>query len=160
VNATLKELLQKELSAAETERKFALRQVEQAAHTFGVLIESVSAIFTLLPPSDVHVWLVEAASRARSSEVPLSADDRTVMRFQVDLSVALESLDAPLDDLTYWAFRAATGARRVEAMPSPTMPPGLRGELARLRSQRSWLNWDAAEIQQELAPWPSAAPSR
>jgi len=160
VNAALKELLRKEMSAAETERKFALRQVEQAAHTFGVLVESVGTIFTSLPPSDARTWLADVASHVPAEKLTLSIDDRVVMRFQLDLSVALESLDAPIDELTFWAFRAATGARRVEALPSPTMPPGLRGELARLRSQRSWINWDATEIQQELAPWPPSAPSR
>jgi hypothetical protein len=28
-------------------------------------------------------------------------------------------------------------------------------ELASARSHRSWLNWNAAQIAQELAPWPS-----
>jgi hypothetical protein len=159
VNSALQELVRKELSAAETERKFALRQIEQAAHTFGVLIESVGAIFASLPAADARAWLGDVASHVRIEDLPLSMADRVVLRFQLDLSVALDALDAPIDELTFWAFRAATGARRVEALPSPTVV-GLRRELARLRSQRSWLNWDAAETQQELAPWPPSAPSR
>lgn len=159
VNAALKELLRRELNAAEAERKFALRQVEQAAHTFGVFVESVGAIFASLPASDAHAWLGDVASHVRIEDLALSTADRVVLRFQIDLSVALDALDAPIDELTFWAFRAETGARRVEALPSPTVT-GLRGELARLRSQRSWLNWDATEIQQELAPWPPSAPSR
>jgi hypothetical protein len=159
VNATLQALVRKELSAAETKRKFALRQIEQAAHTFGVLIESVGAVVAELPAADVRAWLGDVASRVRIAHLSLTPADRLVLRFELDLCVALATIDAPVDELTFWAFRVATGARRVEALPSPTVV-GLRGEFGRLRSQRSWLSWDAADIQQELAPWPPTAPSR
>jgi len=147
VNAALQELLRKELVAAEPERKFALRQIEQAANTFGVLIESVAPSLASLPVLDVA-----EIERVRAEGIALSAEDRIFARFQLDLAVALDSLDAPLQELTYWAFRAVTGSRRVQALPLP----GARGELARIRSRNAWRNWDAEEIRQELAPWPPA----
>jgi len=159
VNTALQELLREELSAAETERKFALRQIEQAAHTLGVLVESVGAILATMPAADTRALLSELVPERRLDDLPLTALDRLVLRFQLDLSVALDALDAPIDELTFWAYRAAIGARRVEALPSSAVV-ALGGEVARLRSRRSWLNWGASEIQQELAPWPSSAPSR
>jgi hypothetical protein len=154
VDAGLSELLAKELAAAETARKLALRRIEQALHTFGVLVESIGAVFTELPAPSVAPLLDEAARRFEHGEVSLDAEERALLRFELDLLMAFESLDEPLSELTYWAYRVAVSARRVEAMPSPKIPAALRGELARLRARVSWQSWDAEEIQKEFAPWP------
>jgi len=158
LNQALVDLVRKELIAAEPERKLALRHIEQAVHRYGVLMESLGAALGVLPPSAVVTLLDELAEEAKSGDVPISHDERVVLRFQLDVIVALDVLDGPLDELTFWAFRAITDARRVEAMPAPITPSGLRGELARVRARRAWVGWDAAEVAKELAPWPS--PSR
>lgn len=36
---------------------------------------------------------------------------------------------------------------------------GELGEGVRIRARRAWMNWDEAEVTDELAPWP-AAPTR
>jgi hypothetical protein len=158
VNHALEDLVRKELVAAEPERKLALRHVEQAVHRYGVLIESLGASLSGLPDLSLAPLLDELADQVKAGEVPVGEAERIVLRFQLNLLVALDVLDAPLDELTFWAYRAITDARRVEAMPAPVMPSGLRGELARIRAKRAWLSWDAEEASKELAPWPS--PSR
>ncbi|HKY36522.1 MAG TPA: hypothetical protein VJN18_11320 [Polyangiaceae bacterium] len=47
--------------------------------------------------------------------------ERIVVRLQLDVLVALDVLDASLDELTFWAFRALTDARRVEAIPASVL---------------------------------------
>jgi hypothetical protein len=88
----------------------------------------------------------------------MSDTDRIVLRLQLDVMVALEVLDASLDELTFWAFRAITDARRVEASLNALTPTGFRGELARIRARRSWLDWDQAAVAKELATWPNRSP--
>lgn len=153
VNVGIKELLAREYATADTERKFALRQIEQALNSFGVLVEALVLEMAELPLRTVVCWLEEAAAQADRQELDLDAHSRVLLRFEADLIVALDSLDESLDDLTTWAFRAATGARKVEALPFPKVTPGLRGELARLRARRAWARWDSEEIQREFAPW-------
>jgi hypothetical protein len=157
LNQALADLLRKEIAAAETERKLALRHVEQAVHRYGVLMESLGAELGTLPPSSIISLLDELAEQAQAGELPIRDDERIVLRFQLDVLVALDVLDAPLDELAFWAFRAITDSRRVEAMPAP-VTSGLRGELARVRARSAWVGWDAAEVAKELTPWSS--PSR
>ena len=158
MNELLADLVRKELEAAETERKLALRHVEQAVHTYGVLMESFGAVLRDLPPASISTLFDELADHVKSGDLPLQEADRVVLRFQLDVIVVLDVLDGPLEELTFWAFRAITDGRRVEAIPGAPSPVGLRGELARVRARRSWLAWDEAEIAKELAPWPT--PSR
>ena len=157
LNLALADVVRKELATAEPERKLALRQLEQAVHTFGVLAESLAAAVADVPAGSIRALFAELSGQVEAGGLPLSELDKCMLRLQLDVMVALDQLDAPLDDLTYWAFQAITDARRVEAL-SPPVGPALVGELARLRSQRSWLSWDAAETAKELVPWP--LPSR
>lgn len=158
LNQALTDLVRKELVAAEPERKLALRHIEQAVHRYGVLMESVGAAVGVIPAAAVVTLLDELAEQAKSGGAVFSEDERIVLRFQLDVLVALDVLDAALDELTFWAFRAITDSRRVEAMPAPVMPSALRGELARVRARRAWVAWDEAEVAKELAPCPT--PSR
>jgi hypothetical protein len=158
VNEALTDIVRKELLAAEPERKLALRHIEHAVHRYAVLIESLGATLGVLPSSSIDALLDELTAQAEGGGLSVGPEDRVVLRFQLDVLVALDVLDAALDELTFWAFRAITGARRVEALPAPTMLSAFRGELARARARRAWLGWDEAEIAKELAPWPS--PSR
>lgn len=152
VDRVLRELIERELATAETERKFALRQIEQAANTFGVLVEGFLA-FVALVPMPTQSELAAVIAKAPAEVWALSDDDRALLRFELDLAMALESLEAPLEELTYWASRAIRSARRLQV----TQLPGLRGEQARVRSRRSWVQWDAEDLRQELAPWPAAS---
>jgi hypothetical protein len=155
VNEALTDLVRKEFEVSEPERKLALRHIEHAVHTFGVLMESIGGALAQIPPASAAALFDELADLVRSGDVPMSDTDRIVLRFQLDLMVALDVLDASLEELTFWAYRAITGARRVEANPNALNPTGFRGELARIRARRSWMNWDQATIAKELAPWPT-----
>jgi len=156
INAAIKEILDLELSTSETARKLAIRQIEQAAHRYGVVFESLGAALDELSDDDLAALYDAALAEAEAGQLPLSEHDRVIIRFQLDFAVAVESLAAPLEELTYWAFRAVTGARRVEALGA-VIATGVRGDVARVRSKRSWLRWDEAELQKELAPWPPIA---
>jgi hypothetical protein len=157
--AGLSELIAQEFATAETARKLALRQIEQALHTFGVLVESIGAVLAEVPLPLVGSLFDDAARRFERAEASFGAEDRALLRFEMDLLMALESLDEPLSELTYWAYRVAVGARRIEAMPV-RLPAALRGEIVRLRARSSWRGWDAEEIQKEFAPWPRPDPSQ
>jgi hypothetical protein len=158
VERALADLVREELDAAELERKLALRHVEQAVHRYGVLMESVGATLGALPPSSTATILDELAEQAKSAVLPPAGDERVLLRFVLlDVIVALDVLHAPLEELTFWAFRAITDARRVEAGATPLVLAGLRGELARIRARRAWDGWDAEEIAKELAPWTSSS---
>lgn len=156
LNRALNDLVKKELAAAEPERKLALRHLQQAVHRYGVLMESLLGILGALDAAE-HVTLLAELEQNAVTEISLGNEtERMVMRFQLDVLVALDVLDASLDELTFWAFRALTDARRVEAIPAGVSVAGLKGELARARARSAWLNWDAAEVAKELAPWPSS----
>jgi hypothetical protein len=158
VNAALTELVRQELDAAEPERKLALRHLEQAVHRYGVVMESLAAVLRSSSEAD-RLALVEALLEKFTRVNPvLTEDERVVLRLELDVIVALDSLDTSLDELTFWAFRAINDARRVEALPAPAMPVGLRGEIARVRARRAWLGWDAAEVAKELEPWTRPSP--
>lgn len=159
IHAAIGDLVRKELETAEVERKLALRHIEQAGHTLGVLAESLGALLTTVPAGSLSGLLDELAALGVAGRVSMGDSERVVARFQLDVLVAMDAMDAPLDELTYWAYRAITGARKVNAMPSAEMLGGLHGLLARVRARRAWQSWDEAELAEELAPWP-AAPSR
>jgi hypothetical protein len=157
IDDALLELVRQELETSVIERKFALRQIEVAAQVAGVIFEQLGSLLNAMPDEgDVARQVLEHAEHMD----PLSEADLTFVRFQLDLLVALESFAAPVDELTYWAKRAVTGARRVQALHSPVSPAGLRGELARLRSRNAWRSWDAEEIEREFAPWPKPNATR
>ncbi len=160
LNEALGDLVRKELAAAEPERKLALRHIEHAVHSYGVLTEAFCAALSGLPPGSFLGLVQGLAQEIEAGTLPVTEGDRMVLRLQLDVMVALDVLDAPLPELTTWAFQAITSARRVEALsPSASGIQGeLRAELARLRARRSWMSWDAAELAEELAPWPG--PSR
>ncbi len=158
VNGALADLVRKEFEVSEPERKLALRHIEHAVHTFGVLMESIGGALAQIPPASVAALFDELANLIRSGDAPMSDTDRIVLRFQLDVMVALDVLDASLDELTFWAFRAITDARRVEASPNALTPTGFRGQLARIRARRSWLDWDQAAVAKELATWPNRSP--
>ena len=101
VDKGLSELIAKELATAETARKFALRQIEQGLHTFGVLVESIAAVVADLPAPSVAMLLAEGARKLEHGDASFSADERLFLRFDLDLLMAFESLDGPLDELTY-----------------------------------------------------------
>jgi hypothetical protein len=158
INEALTDLVRKELLAADAERKLALRHLEQAVHTYGVLMESFGAALGELPPGSLGTLLEERADQVKSGELSMSDEDRIVLRFQLEVIAALDVLEAPLEELTFWAFRTITDARRVAALPAAVSPTALRGELARVRARRSWTSWDAKEVAKELAPWPTPSP--
>lgn len=159
IHAAIGELVRRELETADVERKLALRHLEQAAHTFGVLTESLGSVLSSAPAESLTALFEDAVAQLAAGKVVMSEHERVVACFQLDVLVAMDAMDAPLDELTHWAYRAITGAHKVNAIPGPEMARGLQGELARIRARRAWRNWDDAEAAEELAPWP-VAPSR
>jgi hypothetical protein len=157
VEVGMRDLLAEELGAADTDRKLALRRLEQALDTFGVLLESFARALGELSDASVAELMAEAMQVVEDEGI--APEVRTVLRFELDLLMAFESLGGALDELTHWAFRAAVGARKVQALPSPGAE-ALRGEIARLRARTAWQGWDDDEIAEELRPWPSTDPSR
>lgn len=160
VDSALGELVRKELETADVERKLALRQLEQATHTLGVVTERFGALLEHLPGESVSALFDEIAAAAAEGDIPMEEHERVVVRFQLDVLVALDAMDAPLEELTYWAYRAVTGARKVESMPASVAVRGLQGELARIRTRRAWRDWDQNDLAEELAPWPPPGSSR
>ena len=113
-----------------------------------------------LRPESIAALFDEFVAAAAKRDIPMEEHERVVARFQMDVLVGLDAMDAPLEELTYWAFRAVTGARKVEAMPAPVFLRGLKGELAHIRTRRAWRDWDQNDLAEELAPWPSPGSSR
>jgi hypothetical protein len=156
----LKELVSEEGKTQDVERRLALRHIEQAIDTFAVLIESAAAALAEMPEATLRLAIRQMTDALAHGELPpMSADDRTLLRFELDFLMALASLDASLDELTYWAHQAVVGARRVQALAPPRLMARWRGELARLRAKASWEAWDEDEVKRELEPWPRPSPS-
>ncbi len=161
VDTGLKELLSEEKATQDAERQLALRHIEQAVNTLAVVMESWGAALGEVPEASWKLARQQIVDALAGGQLPpLSKEDRTFLRFELDLTMALAALDGPLDDLTYWAHRAVTGARRVQALSTPKLMARWRGELARLRAKASWVDWDDREVQRELEPWPDDSKSR
>ena len=154
IEAGLAELVAKEREGAEPARQVALRHVEHSIHTFGVIIESWAHLMRSVPPATLELLFGQFNMIIEDGHLPMSEDERIILRFELDLMVALECIDQDLETLAYWALRAVTGSRRIEAMPSPKLPAALRGELARARARLSWKDWDDQESRREFARWP------
>jgi hypothetical protein len=154
IEAGLAELVAKEREGAEPARQVALRHVEHSIHTFGVIIESWAHLMRSMPPATLELIFKQLNLIIEDGHLPMSEDERIVLRFELDLMVALECIYQDLETLSYWALRSVTGSRQIEAMPSPKLPAGLRGELAQARSRLSWQNWDDEEARREFAKWP------
>ncbi|MBI2392037.1 MAG: hypothetical protein HYV09_20765 [Deltaproteobacteria bacterium] len=153
LHASLAGLVQKELDAAEADRKLALRHIQQAVHRYGVVTETLWASLGRVSPSLlddlVRVW----GESIESGITSFTDEERAVARFQLDVLVALAVLDAPLEELTRWAFRAINGARRVEALAGRATEAYQLGELARIRTRRAWSDWSPSDVADEVAPW-------
>lgn len=157
LHQVLADLVSKELATAEPARRLALRHIQQAVDRYGVLMEAIAAALANVSASTMKHFMEEAAEQAASGELELEPADRLVLRFQLDVIVALDVLDAPLEELTFWAFRAITSTHRIEALPIDSLASQIRGELARVRARHAWDDWDDEEIERELAPWPKSS---
>lgn len=154
----LSELVRKELATAEVARRLALRHIGKAVDAYGVLMEGFAVALRSLPSLAVAMIMDEFDERITTmGEVPMEDNDRIVLRFQLDVMVALDVLDASLEELTKWAFRAITSARQVEALPIGALSSQIRGDLARVRSRHAWVDWDDEQVAREFAPWPNTS---
>lgn len=155
VMAAMRRLVERELATADVARKFALRQVEQGTDAFGIVVERFGAVFDQQPARVVEVVLQEALRQAAGGDAALAPQDRTLLRFQLDLCAALLSLDASLAELTHWALRSVVGARQVIALLPTLDPVQLQAEIVRVRARNAWQKWTDVDVDQELAPWPA-----
>jgi hypothetical protein len=80
----------------------------------------------------------------RSAELSERHSER-LLALKVTTSRLIESDDK----LAAWmnSEEERRSSRRLQATQ-----PGIRGELARVRSRRSWVEWDTEEIQREVTP--------
>jgi len=154
----LSDLLKAEFAESAVERKLALRQIGSALSTFAVSSESLLSelgplVFEAL--SDLPD-LNDASAMNSALADPVAA---AFLRVELDLMVAVDAVGESLDDLTYWARRVATSARRLEAVRM-NLPLAVRADIARVRATRSWAHWTDEDIKQELSPWRDASSSR
>lgn len=151
VQGLLLDLIQREAESTKPEAKLALRHVAHAIETYMTVIESFAPLYEL----DEHVLHAVREELSASRYTSFPEPERTVVRFQLDLWLALDCVqtDASLDEIAYWALRAATGARKVQAHISD-IADRIRADLARIKAKHAWDDWDAADIAQELRPWP------
>jgi hypothetical protein len=155
LDSTRRDLFERELAATDLRAKFALRQIQEAAKAFGVLIESFAFFFQALPEKALEAALRQAKNELASNEVELAPEHFTLSRFQLDLAAALASLDDPIEELSYWAARAELGAQKVIAMIGAVVPLRERAETAHFKARYAWLAWTPEDVEQELEPWPT-----
>lgn len=153
LQAALTAIVEKEIGSAEAQRMLALRHIQLALHRYGVVLEGVWTSLANVPASAVD-QLIASWDESIDAGVALMIDDeRIVARFQLDVLVAITVLDAPLEELTFWAFRAITGARRVEALGDRAAETRRLGERARARTRNAWTEWSSQDVVSEVAPW-------
>jgi hypothetical protein len=150
---SLTSLVQQEIDSADAARKLALRHIQQAVHRYGVVVEGLWPSLARVSAASLDE-LVTAVEESVLTASPLFVEDeRIVARFQLDVLVAISVMNSSLDELTFWAFRAINGARRVEALADRGGETRQLGELARVRTKRAWSDWSASDIAAEVAPW-------
>jgi len=149
-------VLREEFATPDVTRKLAMRHLQDALRTLGVLQELMANVLREASQDDLNA-LAHYLDLAREHQLHPDAQALSFLRWQLDLVVALEAVKAAPSELAFWANRAAVGSRRVEAMLAAAGPLSLRGDLARMRAQLAWTNWDDAEVARELAPWKRTA---
>jgi len=133
-----------------------LRHIQQAVHRYGVEMERVWTSLAEVPAASLDELIRAWDDSIESGVALMIADERTVARFQLDVLIAISVMDGPIDELTFWAFRAITGARKVEARADRAAEARQLGELARIRTRRAWIDWSASDVASEIAPWPNS----
>ena len=109
----LEGLIRRQLADAPVERRLALRLIERSCEVMTEIVLSIAP----LVPDPTRIQLNDSLSLDLVSSPML-----VLWRFQKDVIVALESLDAPLDELTRLARRCRSGASK----PSTGQPEGAR----------------------------------
>jgi hypothetical protein len=146
-------ILEAELQDAPVQRKLALRHLGRATETFGLFVETANAVMQSGPPDAVDSVSGLLTEQATEHRLPLDEDSRCLLRFELNLMMAYDALDAADEELAYWAMKAVSSARQVQAVQLPRLAVSIRSEIARVRARRGWDGWDSAEIEREMAPW-------
>lgn len=147
-------LVAAEVRSADTERKLALRFLGTALEAMGEMGAYAARLTVGMSLDDVASLLHYQELTADALVAHLPAEMVPILRAQLDLLVAFECLDAPIEELTEWAQRALVGSRNVRAWLATGAPTSMRGEIARLRSAFAWVDWDDDDVAAEIAPWP------
>jgi hypothetical protein len=148
-------LVAAELGAAETERKLALRFLETALEAMAEIGAYAGRLVSGLSLEELASLLHYQEIGAEALVVSLPSEIVPVLRAQLDLLVAFECLDAPIEELTVWAQRALVGSRNVRAWLTTAAPTSMRGEIARMRAVLAWAQWNDDDVAAEMAPWPN-----
>ena len=123
--------LRAQASGSRAQRRFLIRQLEQAATTFTAMVQLAAADFGDDPPKvdEIEVVALELGFWRPPAESLIPT------RFHLDVLVALDTVEGPWndDELLYWVRRARLGASRASEVTrqairqafSDAEPPGI-----------------------------------
>jgi len=149
----LRELFETEATPAlEPDRRFLLRQLEYALNFYADLQEAAALELERLP-ADALTQLLSVLS---PTDMMASPSDTLALRWQVDLFLALDSVNSDLEELRFWSDRAVLGARKVRAVTGSSPALAMRADLIRQRAKNVWHDWDDDDVAREVAPWPES----
>jgi hypothetical protein len=140
----LEGLIRRQLADAPVERRLALRLIERSCEVMTEIVLSIAP----LVPDPTRIQLNDSLSLDLVSSPML-----VLWRFQKDVIVALESLDAPLDELTRLARRCSERSFEAQHWAARGREELLDAQM-RAKSKNAWADWDDDDIRHELAPWP------
>ncbi|MBZ0118389.1 MAG: hypothetical protein K8H88_15405 [Sandaracinaceae bacterium] len=137
----------------------ALRHLQEAVRELVAFQGAFVLAISELTPDERRQWELLTAKLAdqASPEMLVEDEGRRLLRWTLDVIVALVVMEGDIDDLAFWARRALEGARFARALRDAHGPLDLRGELAKARAQLAWTDWDDEDVATELAPWPQDA---
>lgn len=153
----LDELLREEYEAATSHEKLVLHQLRDALRTYAQFSRAAAARLRAAGLGDLSElvdW--DELIPAQDDALELLDGDLTYFRGLAALLVAVTRVTAPgaqLSEWAGWAHLASRSARKSEPLMQ-SMLTQLDAEAPELRARRAWDSWTAAEVAEELAPWP------
>jgi hypothetical protein len=147
VNEGLRRIVREQRAAAEDDRTFALRQLEQALEHYAVAVETLTAA------GDADDGFAEIAAVVGEAEGPMPDELRPFYRANGALLMAFETMGAEqADDFRFWAREAVELWRGVVAA-LPALTAMLRGARAHLRARLAWDSWTDEDRAVERDAW-------
>lgn len=155
VERALKEIVRAERTDKGDDWAFALRQLERAVDYYGQVMATVMKDVTRDDWSLALTDVEDATNAIDWLKTPM----REYLLAQVLLLMAMDALtnDRP-NELQYWAARANTAWRRVQA-GLHELATRVEAELTRTRARRAWDNWTDEDRAEERATWKQLAES-
>jgi hypothetical protein len=147
VNEGLRRVVREQRKAAEDDRTFALRQLEQALEHYGVAVETLAVLGGL---DEVFVQAMEVADDVGG---PMPKELRPLYRAHGALLMAFDEMGSErAEEFRYWARQAVERWRGIQA-GLPALGALLRGARAHLRARRAWDGWTDDDRRAEGEAW-------